>query len=50
MEILDHLIFSGLVVKWQKPNVIKCAEGRRYGIKPNVSYDAWGLESTHFSF
>ncbi len=27
--------FLGLALRWQKPNVLKCAVGLRYGMKPN---------------
>ncbi|VXD19613.1 hypothetical protein MARINOS108_20790 [Marinoscillum sp. 108] len=34
-EILALLVFSGFVLRWQKPNVLKCAMGLRHGMKPN---------------
>ena len=36
-EILAHLVFSGLALRWQKPNVLKCAVGLRHEMKPNMS-------------
>ena len=34
-KFLALLVFSGLVLRGQKPNVLKCAVGLRHGMKPN---------------
>ena len=47
-EILALLVFSGLVLRWQKPNVLKCAVGLRHGMKPNICVSQGTLGYLHY--